>query len=256
MAFVKSFGLEKLSEELIAYFTEGFMTLKATYFKNPPKPEVPETPDVPTEPETPDEPEQPDPLTDEEIEELFDAIIASKDYVAPHGDAIKAMFFAYKNAGGLETPDFTGVELREIRNFFINLGLTNEQVNEFNAIYVATVIELKAGARPEAPEIPEVPETPEVSDKELNETERKLLEALVKENEIFAKYTKELEEKFIEYKATGALNKIEKPDVSEEERKQIIEFVKGLGVEGDMVEKVSESLVTKFRELKELNFKK
>ena len=255
-SYVKALGVEDLMEEFINVFSKGLATVKKGYMENPPKPEVPETPD---EPENPDEPEEPvdEPLTDEEIAELFDAIIASKDYLAPHGDAIKEMFFEYKNAGGLETPDFTGAELRAIRMFIINLGLTAEQVNEFTAIYVETVTELKAGARPEVPETPAEPENPgSGSDKELTETERNLLNALIKENEMLGKFEKELEQKFIEYKASGALNKIEKPEVTPEEEKQITEFLKGLGIEGEMVEKATMSLVNKFRELKELYFKK
>ena len=112
--------------------------------------------------------------------------------------------------------------------------------------------------KPEAPEEPEVPAEPEVT---LTNEEIKGIRNLIND---FPELTKLLgdvepffatvEKAFLEYKKSGALDKIEKPEVTPEEKEMIMQFAKTLGVP-DLTERFIEVFSQKLTSLKENIFK-
>ena len=140
---------------------------------------------------------------------------------------------AYKNSGALEKiekPEVTDEELRGIMMFIESLEIKDEAIVK---VLSGKLLAYKQNI---------------YISNNLTEEEIEGIKKLCEENECLSKFYYEVCAQMIEYKKSGALEKIEKPEVTGEEERAIMDFINKLEIKDEMIVR---TLIEKLRAYKQ-----
>ena len=171
-------------------------------------------------------------LTDAEIAGI-EQLCAEYEVLGKFKEQVYAQMIEYKKTGALdniEKPEVTDEELRGIMMFIESLEIKDEAIVK---VLSGKLLAYKQSIYINA---------------NLTEEEIAGIRKLCEENEMLSKFFFEVCAEMIAYKQTGALDNIEKPQVTPEEERSIMEFINRLEIKDEMIVK---TLTSKLLALKQ-----